>query len=61
VLLDTMKGPPVYYLLPWDSDTAEQIEMAKEINFMVFMMWSWWFGERYVARGRQPISLLPKK
>lgn len=28
VLLDTMKGPPVYYLLPWDSDTAEQIEMA---------------------------------
>lgn len=28
VLLDMMNGPPVYYLLPWDSKTAEAIEQA---------------------------------
>lgn len=36
-----------------------QIEMAKEINFMAFTMWSWWFGERYIAKSRTPISLVP--
>lgn len=31
VLLDLMDGhAPVYYLLPWDSQTAEKIEMALE-------------------------------
>lgn len=46
-----------------DSATATyaQIEMAKEINFMAFTMWSWWFGERYIAKNRQPISLVPEK
>jgi hypothetical protein len=48
----------VYYTLANPAATASQIEMAKEINFMVFMMWSWWFGERYVARSRQPIDLV---
>jgi hypothetical protein len=28
VLLDMMNGPPVYYLLPWNSQTAEKIEQA---------------------------------
>ena len=49
----------VYHTLNSPTATFAQIEMAKEINFMVFMMWSWWFGERYVARHRQPISLTP--
>ncbi len=49
----------VYYTLSNETATLAQIEMAKEINFMVFMMWSWWFGERYVARSRQPIALTP--
>jgi hypothetical protein len=51
----------VYWTLQNPAATAAQIEMAKEVNFMVFMMWSWWFGERYVARSRQPIALLPSK
>lgn len=50
----------VYYTLADPAATQAQIDMAKEINFMVFMMWSWWFGERYIARGRQPIALVQK-
>lgn len=49
----------VYHTLNNSGATPAQVEMAKEINFMVFMMWSWWFGERYVARSRQPIALTP--
>ena len=49
----------VYYTLSNGAAAPAQIEMAKEINFMVFTMWSWWFGERYVARSRQPIGLMP--
>jgi hypothetical protein len=49
----------VYWTLSNPNATAAQLEMAKEINFMVFMMWSWWFGERYIAKSRSPISLVP--
>ncbi len=28
VLIDNLDGPPVYYLLPWNSKTAEKIEAA---------------------------------
>lgn len=59
----TIMGLPlavwVYYTLSSQSATVAQIEMAKEINFMVFMMWSWFFGERYIAKQRQPIVLTP--
>lgn len=51
----------VYATISSGTATAEQVDMAKEINFMIFMMWSWWFGERYVARSRAPISLMPSK
>lgn len=60
----TLMGLPlacwVYFTLNNPAATPAQVDMAKEINFMVFMMWSWWFGERYVARSRQPISLMPE-
>ena len=61
----TLMGLPmacwVYFTLNNPAATAAQVDMAKEINFMVFMMWSWWFGERYVARSRAPISLMPNE
>jgi hypothetical protein len=51
----------VYSTLTDPAATAAQIDMAKEINFLANMVIFWWFGERYVARSRAPISLMPSK
>lgn len=61
----TMGGVPmIFWTYTTTTDpfaTLAQVEMAKDINFMVFTMWGWWFGERYAAKGRSPIALMPLK
>jgi hypothetical protein len=51
----------VYYTMANGAATEAQQHMANEIVFMIFTMWSWYFGERYSARSRMPISLIPQK
>lgn len=61
----TLGGLPmvlwVYFTVTDPLASSAQLEMAKEINFMVFTMWGWWFGERYAAIKRKPIALVPPK
>lgn len=51
----------VYYTMSDGNANEAQQRMANEIVFMIFTMWSWYFGERYSARSRMPISLIPSK